>query len=163
MFVIVNVYAELKDTCMVPTNADESPAMLEPSYTFATECFFMTHHTLSLGFRVLHERLVQLNRELHRIQEVYRDISQQGVADSEPAQRLKDDMERSRLLHTITQLLISLSVLASTITGHCLMCPLLFHLLMQLKYVTMQICINRVPMAPGKSWEMNLVLESLGN
>jgi len=91
---------------MVPTGADELPATLEPSYTFATECFFMTHHTLSLGFRVLHERLVQLNRELHRIQEVYRDITQQGAADSEPAQRLKDDMERSRL-----QLLVSVLVL----------------------------------------------------
>jgi len=56
----------------------------------------MTHHTLRLGFRVLHERLVQLNRELLRIQEVYRDVSQHAAADAEPAQRLKDDMERSR-------------------------------------------------------------------
>jgi len=79
---------------MVPSNADESPAVLEPSYTFATECFFMTHYTLGLGFRVLHERLLQLNRELRRIQEVFNDISRQGAADSEPAQRLKDDMER---------------------------------------------------------------------
>jgi len=81
---------------MIPTSADASPATLESSYTFATECFFMTHYTLGLGFRVLHERLVQLNRELHRIQEVYRDITQQGAADSEPAQQLKDDMERSQ-------------------------------------------------------------------
>ena len=58
----------------------------------------MTHHTLSLGFRVLHERLVQLNRDLHRIQELYRDVTQQGAADAEPARRLKDDMERSVLL-----------------------------------------------------------------
>ena len=92
----MNIYTELKDTCMVPASADESPATLEPSYTFATECFFMTHHTLALGFRVLHERLVQLNRELHRIQDVYRDVTQQGASDSEPAQRLKDDMERSQ-------------------------------------------------------------------
>jgi len=56
----------------------------------------MAHYTLSIGFRVLHERLVQLNRELHRVQDVYRDVIQQGAADSEPAQRLKDDMERSR-------------------------------------------------------------------
>jgi len=90
------VDSELTGTCLVPTDADEPPAELEPSYTFSTECFFMTHYTLSLGFRVLHERLVQLNRELHRIQEVYRDVSQQAAADAEPAQRLKDDMERSQ-------------------------------------------------------------------
>jgi len=82
---------------MIPTDADAPPATLESSYTFATECFFMTHYTLNLGFRVLHKRLVQLNRELHRIQEVFRDISQQGAADSEPALRLKEDMERSGL------------------------------------------------------------------
>ena len=95
LYFFVNIYPELKDTCMVPGDAGESSAVMEPSYTFTTECFFMTHHTLALGFRVLHERLVQLNRELHRIQEVYRDVTQQGAADSEPAQRLKDDMERS--------------------------------------------------------------------
>ena len=88
--------SDLTGTCMVPTSADEPPAKLESSYTFTTECFFMAHHTLSLGFRVLHERLVQLNRELHRIQEVYRDVSQHAAADTEPAQRLKDDMERSQ-------------------------------------------------------------------
>ena len=88
---------ELTETCLVPTSADDAlPAKLESSYTFTTECFFMTHHTLRLGFRVLHERLVQLNRELLRIQEVYRDVSQHAAADAEPAQRLKDDMERSR-------------------------------------------------------------------
>lgn len=91
----MHIYPELKDTCMVPTTVYDTAATLETSYTFATECFFMTHYTLRLGFRVLHERLVQLNRELHRIQELYRDISQQGVAETEPAQRLKDDMERS--------------------------------------------------------------------
>ena len=82
---------------MIPTGSDESPAAeLDSSYSFVTECFFMAHYTLSIGFRVLHERLVQLNRELHRVQDVYRDVIQQGAADSEPAQRLKDDMERSR-------------------------------------------------------------------
>jgi len=81
---------------MVPSDADEPVVELESSYTFTTECFFMTHYTLSLGFRVLHERLVQLNRELHRVQELYRDASQQASgADTEPVQRLKDDMERS--------------------------------------------------------------------
>jgi len=78
---------------MIPTSADGPAAMLDSSYTFATECFFMTHYTLNVGFRVLHDRLVQLNRELHRIQAVYRDISQHAAPDS---QRLRDDMERSQ-------------------------------------------------------------------
>jgi len=93
---MLNVDSDLTNTCLVPTDAADPPAKLESSYTFATECFFMTHYTLSLGFRVLHERLVQLNRELHRIQEVYRDVSQQAAADAEPTQRLKEDMERGR-------------------------------------------------------------------
>jgi len=88
---------------MIPTNADGPAATLETSYTFATECFYMTHYTLSLGFRVLHERLVQLNRELHRIQDVYRDVSQQAGPDLE---MLKDDMERSQSYLLLLLLLV---------------------------------------------------------
>jgi ubiquitin conjugation factor E4 A len=86
---------DVKETCMLPTFANsEPPVELDAVYTFMTECFFMTHSCLSLGFRTLHERLVKLNQDLHRVQQVYQELMEQGTALSDTAQRLKQDMDR---------------------------------------------------------------------
>jgi ubiquitin conjugation factor E4 A len=77
---------------MVPSTEGET-LQCDESYTFMTECFFMTHYCLRLGFRVMHERLVKLNQEVHRIQQVYQDIAQQG-GEPETIDRLKENMEK---------------------------------------------------------------------
>jgi len=83
---------------MLPAASDAAPVDLEPAYTFLTECFFMTHYCLNLGYRMLHERLVKLNQDLHRIQQVYQDMIQQaGTGGSEQTQRIKEDMERGNM------------------------------------------------------------------
>lgn len=87
---------DLKETSMVPTAEGSTSLQCESTYTFRTECFFMTHYCLHIGFRVLHERLVKLNQEVHRIQQVYQDIARQSLGGSDAVDRLKEDMERGQ-------------------------------------------------------------------
>ncbi|XP_053685325.1 ubiquitin conjugation factor E4 A [Sabethes cyaneus] len=61
-----------KETCLLPV--DENEIRLEADkYNFVTECFFMTHKAIDLGFRVCIEKFFRMNRELHRLQGAYQD------------------------------------------------------------------------------------------
>ena len=90
--------ADLKETGLVPAmpeaTVEERPTP-EETYSFTTECFFMTHYSLHLGFRVLHEQFIKRNQDLHHIQSAYQDLVQQGNRDADMMQRLKEDMEKS--------------------------------------------------------------------
>lgn len=45
-----------QETCMIPTPEGE-PRPMADSFTFVTECFFMTHRALDLGYRVVIDKL----------------------------------------------------------------------------------------------------------
>lgn len=66
------------ETCLIPVENEEKRPTAE-TYTFVTECFFMTHKTLDISFRICVEQLIQLNQELSQIQRSYNDALQQGV------------------------------------------------------------------------------------
>ncbi len=89
---------DFTETGLIPATEgreNEQPKA-EDSYNFVTECFFMTHYCLSLGFHVVNERFMRLNQDLHRIQEVYQDIVRQGVENSTAGQRIKEEMEKCK-------------------------------------------------------------------
>ena len=86
-----------KETCLIPLAENER---LEPldSYNFISECFFLTHQCLNMGFKPLNEKFVKLNQSLGRIQRLYQEARGQGGNDSmEPVRQLKSKMEEGTL------------------------------------------------------------------
>lgn len=83
-----------KETCLVPREegvASESPG---GPFNFSTECFFACQRILSLGFRVVHERLARLSQDLNRVRRVYEEARSQGGDSSDVTRRLQDNMEK---------------------------------------------------------------------
>ncbi|XP_055638836.1 ubiquitin conjugation factor E4 A [Toxorhynchites rutilus septentrionalis] len=72
-----------KETCLLPVEEDE--VRLEADkYNFVTECFFMTHKAIDLGFRVCIGKFFQMNREMNRLQGAYQDtLVGGGMADAD--------------------------------------------------------------------------------
>uniref|UniRef100_A0A224ZB65 Ubiquitin conjugation factor E4 A n=1 Tax=Rhipicephalus zambeziensis TaxID=60191 RepID=A0A224ZB65_9ACAR len=83
-----------KETCLVPREEGESATMPNTSFNFPTECFFACHRVLSLGFRVVHERLARLSQDLNRVRRVYEETRAQGGESSEVGRRLQENMEK---------------------------------------------------------------------
>jgi len=66
-------------TCLVTPDLGEGEEREHsPSFNFSTELFFMTHRTLDLGFRTVHEKFVKLNQELNQLQNSYRNAQAAG-------------------------------------------------------------------------------------
>ncbi|XP_043272469.1 ubiquitin conjugation factor E4 A [Venturia canescens] len=63
------------ETCLVPTNEGETRLASE-SFGFVTECFFITHRTLDLGYRVVLGKLMRANQDLARVQRLLADIQE---------------------------------------------------------------------------------------
>jgi ubiquitin conjugation factor E4 A len=90
----------VKETGLIPADEyreNEQPHT-ESNYNFLTECFFMGHYSLHLGFHTAHERFMKLNQDLHRVQQVYSDIVRQGGETSDPGIRIKEQMEKGEHL-----------------------------------------------------------------
>lgn len=49
---------------------NEKRLIAKGEYTFITECFFMTHSALELGVKACLDRLMNLNQEIGRMQEL---------------------------------------------------------------------------------------------
>ncbi|XP_049779135.1 ubiquitin conjugation factor E4 A isoform X2 [Schistocerca cancellata] len=81
------------ETCLIPIAEDEQRPTAE-KYSFVTECFFMAHRALDLGFRVALERLMQLYREVTQIQRVFVEVQEQGSFQSEVVQTIRQRLER---------------------------------------------------------------------
>ncbi|EDO44825.1 predicted protein [Nematostella vectensis] len=73
---------------------DESTVSVEPTpaFGFVTECFFMTHYCLQLGFGKICEKYKSLMTRLSELQRVYQSTYDQG-GESSLAGRLKDKFE----------------------------------------------------------------------
>lgn len=84
-----------KETCLVPRpEGDTSPPPALTAFNFPTECFFACHRVLSLGFRVVHDRLARLSQDLNRVRRVYEETRAQGGENSEVGRRLQENMEK---------------------------------------------------------------------
>lgn len=66
-------------TCLVTQELEEGQEREHSAaFNFSTELFFMTHRTLDLGFRTVHEKFVKLNQELNQLQNAYRNAMDAG-------------------------------------------------------------------------------------
>ena len=87
------------ETGLVPPPEGENERLLpESSYNFLSECFYMTHFCLKLGFHVVHERFLKLNREVGRIQEAYRNIAESGGQNTDVGRQVIDKMDKSKYI-----------------------------------------------------------------
>ena len=83
-----------KETCLVESVDPDERICDVDTFNFITDIFFITHKSMDLGLRVCHEKLVKINQELGRQQEVYREMIQQNVneAQREAVQKRTDNL-----------------------------------------------------------------------
>lgn len=80
------------ETCLIPA-AEDTPRPWSESYGFISECFYLAHKALDLGFRVTFEHLVRLNQDLARIQRAFIDAQNQAGTNSDVVQTIGERME----------------------------------------------------------------------
>ena len=100
-----------KETCLVESvDPNERECDVE-TFNFITDIFFVTHKSMDLGLRVCHEKLVKINQELGRQQEVYREMMQQNVnQDQREAVQKRTDQLMTRYLSLKAALLLPQSM-----------------------------------------------------
>lgn len=86
------------ETCLLPPREDENGQSIKrptaETYSFVTECFFVTQKCIDLGVRVCAEKLWQCGRELGQ--------AQRALADAGTAPRLLEAL-RTRTHHLMTR------------------------------------------------------------
>ncbi|CAG0900624.1 unnamed protein product [Darwinula stevensoni] len=88
---------ESTDTTLVPP-IDEHQTDLQRlfeglSFNFPTECFFLTHRALDIGFRAVGGRYLEVNQSLGRLQRLHADTVAQAGASSSAAQSIQENLE----------------------------------------------------------------------
>ncbi|CAG9864352.1 unnamed protein product [Phyllotreta striolata] len=83
------------ETCFLPVSSDdqlEEKRLMSDSYNFITECFFMAHRSLDIGYRVGVDKIIRQNIEMGRIQRAFNDALQQAGGNSDLIGTIKDRM-----------------------------------------------------------------------
>lgn len=92
---IVHLKGMSSETCLIPTSEDGAKPVAK-SFGFITECFFLTHRALDLGYRVVLDKFLRTNQSLVRIQRVYEDAQAGGRSEvlETLTQRMEDEMTK---------------------------------------------------------------------
>ncbi|CAB4059974.1 UBE4A [Lepeophtheirus salmonis] len=78
-----------RDTALVPREKEQellTPMEEGKPYNFITDIYFLTHKAVDLGFGVVQEKILKLNKELVQLQELHR--------NSEASPEAKEDIQR---------------------------------------------------------------------
>uniref|UniRef100_A0A8D0QPN0 Ubiquitin conjugation factor E4 n=1 Tax=Sus scrofa TaxID=9823 RepID=A0A8D0QPN0_PIG len=86
-----------KETCLIP--AVQEPKFPQ-NYNLVTENLVLTEYTLYLGFHRLHDQMVKINQNLHRLQIAWRDAQQ---SSSPAADNLREQFERLMTIYLSTK------------------------------------------------------------
>nr|KAF6275147.1 ubiquitination factor E4A [Pipistrellus kuhlii] len=86
-----------KETCLIP--AVQEPKFPQ-SYNLVTENLVLTEYTLHLGFHRLHDQMVKINQNLHRLQVAWREAQQ---SSSPAADNLREQFERLMTIYLSTK------------------------------------------------------------
>lgn len=87
---------------LLPTDVENSRENNKPleerplakgQFNFITECFYMTHKSLEIGFAQVQEKMTNINQELARMQQTFIDAQQSDSATSEVMKLINDRME----------------------------------------------------------------------
>ncbi|XP_015110282.1 ubiquitin conjugation factor E4 A [Diachasma alloeum] len=93
-----------RETCLIPPSENETRPVAK-TFTFVTECFFLTHCSLDLGYRVVLEKLMKTNQDLSRIQRVYNDAQSGGSSEVFDVITQRMEMEMTKYLSLRASLL----------------------------------------------------------
>ncbi|KAH9494850.1 Ubiquitin conjugation factor E4 A [Bulinus truncatus] len=94
----VHLLGMQKETFLIPAN-ESITVEEEDTYTFITECFFITHKAIQVFNRPVIDRLLSVNRDLHNIQRLYNEVLQQSAGNEEPVLNIKERMEKAMTLY----------------------------------------------------------------
>lgn len=95
-----------KETCLVPViNDDNTTKIVSKNFNFITECFFLTHRSLDLGYRIVIDKLIKTNQDLNRIQQVYNDAQNGGSSEVFDVITQRMEMEMTKYLSLRASLL----------------------------------------------------------
>uniref|UniRef100_A0A8C8YNK4 Ubiquitin conjugation factor E4 n=1 Tax=Prolemur simus TaxID=1328070 RepID=A0A8C8YNK4_PROSS len=86
-----------KETCLIPTVQEPK---FPQNYNLVTENLALTEYTLYLGFHRLHDQMVKINQNLHRLQVTWRDAQQ---SSSPAADNLREQFERLMTIYLSTK------------------------------------------------------------
>ena len=86
---------KLDEQDAVPMERSKEP------FKFVTDIFFLTQQCMNLGFHVLLEDFYALNRQLHQLQDAYRDASGASATGNPMVARLHEEMEKGTLSQSI--------------------------------------------------------------
>ncbi|XP_024426494.1 ubiquitin conjugation factor E4 A isoform X2 [Desmodus rotundus] len=86
-----------KETCLIP--AVQEPKFPQ-NYNLVTENLVLTEYTLYLGFHRLHDQMVKINQNLHRLQVAWRDAQQ---SSSPATDSLREQFERLMTIYLSTK------------------------------------------------------------
>ncbi|XP_039314359.1 ubiquitin conjugation factor E4 A isoform X1 [Solenopsis invicta] len=102
------------ETCLIPTPEGESRPMSD-TFGFVTECFFLTHRALDLGYRVILDKFSKSNQTLALLQRHYNEAR----ATTEPGVT-QHNLEEMLLKRMETEMKKYLSFKASLLTPEML-------------------------------------------
>eukprot|EP00062_Callorhinchus_milii_P011321 gi/632957144/ref/XP_007894313.1/ PREDICTED: ubiquitin conjugation factor E4 A [Callorhinchus milii] len=88
-----------KETALMSLPPDFEPTFAE-TYNLVTENLILTQYTLHLGFHRLHDQMVKMNQNLHRLQMAWRDAQQSSSA---AAEGLREQFERLMTIYLSTK------------------------------------------------------------
>lgn len=83
------------ETCLLPIEENEKRLIAKAEFSFITECFFMTHSALELGVKACLDRLMNLNQEIGRMQEV---MASDRFMQNENIRGILEDKMQSQLI-----------------------------------------------------------------
>lgn len=95
-----------KETCLIPFDEDEEPITAQKC-NFITEIFFLTHKCIDLSYRVCIDKVMKINREIHRLQQTYQEATRSNASpDSDIMQNLMNSLTKQSQILLCTQNLI---------------------------------------------------------
>jgi ubiquitin conjugation factor E4 A len=80
------------ETCLIPA-AEGTPRPTSETYGFVSECFYLAHKALDIGFRVTFEHVMKSKQDLARIQRAYIDAESRASGNSDVLQPLIERMQ----------------------------------------------------------------------
>ncbi|XP_043248079.1 ubiquitin conjugation factor E4 A isoform X1 [Colletes gigas] len=83
------------ETCLIPVSEDDTRPVAK-TFGFTTECFFLTHRALDLGYRVVLDKFLRTSHDLVRIQRVFQDAQTGGSSEVSEliSQRMNEEMTK---------------------------------------------------------------------
>ncbi|XP_033329559.2 ubiquitination factor E4A [Megalopta genalis] len=92
---VIHLKGLSSETCLIPTSEGGARPVAK-TFSFTTECFYLTHRALDLGYRVVLDKLIRANQDLLQIQRVYVDAQNGGSSEVFEiiTQRMEEEMTK---------------------------------------------------------------------